>query len=167
MTNRRPGVPRSDLKPGISLCFAKAHDQFEGALALLDAGKPDPAANLYVLGVQEVGKAKLLREASDAGGASVRIDAFTDHDVKVEKGATVLGSSAMWLRRGVFDPAIFDPRVFDVGTPADEPTRLDVLYVSYGSTGWLNAPSINAEHLRENVQSSLAILPAREAELLA
>ena len=160
-------IPRSELKAGIVLCFSKAREHLEGALLLLDAGKVESAANLYVLAVQELGKAKLLREGFDGGELIPRISAFSDHDVKVEKGATVLGSSAMWLRRGAFDSGVFDPNVFDVGTRADEPSRLEVLYVNYGSTGWLKAPSVDARELRGNIETGLANLSAKEAALLA
>ncbi len=133
---------------------------------LLDASRADSAANLYVLAVQELGKAQLLREGFDGGESTPRITAFSDHDAKVEKGATVLGSSAMWLRRGAFDPGAFDPKAFDVGTPVDEPTRLEVLYVNYGSTGWLKAPSVDARELRVNIDTALANLSTKEAALL-
>lgn len=166
-TIRQPAIPRAELKPGIVQCFSKAREHLESGLVLLDAGRVESAANLYVLAVQELGKAQLLREGFDGGEPTPQVTGFSDHDVKVEKGATVLGSSAMWLRRGAFQPGAFDPKAFDVGTPADEPTRLEVLYVNYGSTGWLKAPPVDAGELRENVQTALADLGAKEAALLA
>lgn len=163
---RQPAIPRAELKPGIVQCFSKAREHLESGLVLLDAGKADSAANLYVLAVQELGKAQLLRDGFDGGEPAPQIKGFSDHDMKVEKGATVLGSSAMWLRRGAFDPGVFDPKVFDVGTRADEPTRLEVLYVNYGSTGWLKAPPVDANELAENIRTGLANLDAKEAALL-
>jgi AbiV family abortive infection protein len=167
VTSRQPAIPPSDLKPGIVQCFGKAREHLESGLTLVNAGRVESAANLYVLAVQELGKAKLLRDAFDGGDSTPRIAAFSDHDANVEKGATVLGSSAMWLRRGAFQPGAFDPRVFDVGTPADEPTRLEVLYVNYGSTGWLKAPPVDAGELRGNIETALTDLTAKEAALLA
>ena len=52
------------------------------------------------------------------------------------------------------------------GVPADEPTRLEVLYVNYGLTGWLDPPPIDPSELRANVASALAKLGAIEANLL-
>jgi hypothetical protein len=42
--------------------------------------------NLFVLALQELGKAVLLREAYDTGERLPRIVSFSDHDVKVAKG---------------------------------------------------------------------------------
>ena len=48
----------------VERCLRKARDLFESALLLVDARRIDAAANVFVLAAQEVGKAKLLREAN-------------------------------------------------------------------------------------------------------
>ncbi len=164
--DRQPAIPRAELKPGISECFAQGRELLESAGLLAERGKARSAADLFVLAAQELGKAVLLREAYDSGEPMPRIVSFSDHDVKVAKGAVVLGSSAMWLTAPAFQGNAFQTNAFQTGIPADEPTRLQVLYVNYGSTGWLKAPAVDVATIATNVRSALADLPVKEKELL-
>ncbi|MBA3431761.1 MAG: AbiV family abortive infection protein [Actinobacteria bacterium] len=162
----RPEIPREDLGPGIKRCFAKGKDLFESALVLLDAGKVEAAANVFVLAAQEIGKARLLRDACDTGLPRPKIISFSDHHDKIDSAVSVLGPAVMWLKRGAFQKDAFQSDAFDIAVPADEPTRLEVLYVNYGPTGWLNPPPIDAAELRANIERALADLPANEEALL-
>jgi AbiV family abortive infection protein len=163
---RQPIIPRAHLKPGIADCFAQGRELLESAALLANAGRARAAGDLFVLAAQELGKAVLLREAYDTGHPTPKIASFSDHDVKVTKGATVLGSSAMWLSAPAFQGNAFQANAFQTGLPADEPTRLQALYVNYGSTGWFKAPPIDAETISANVKSALARLANEEKALL-
>ncbi len=166
MSRSDPIIPRSELTPGIERCVAQATKLFESSRVLLNAGMVDMAAVNYALGVQEVGKAQLLREGFDSGSPRAEIPGFTDHYVKVQKAATVLGSSALWLTGGAFQADAFQRNAFDVGIPADEPTRLDVLYVNFGSSGWRTPPPIDAADLGRQIEAVLRNLPAAKTKLL-
>jgi AbiV family abortive infection protein len=165
--SKNPEIQRDDLKPGIQRCFIKARDLLQSGLVLIDAKRVEAAANLFVLAAQEIGKAKLLRDAFDTGHPRPKITAFSNHNDKIESAALVLGPSVMWLKSGAFQKGAFDPNVFDVAVPADEPTRLEVLYVNYGPGGWLDAPPIDAIELRGNISKALGELAAIETKLLA
>ena len=164
--DRQPLIPRAELKPGISECFAQGRELLESAALLAERGKARSAADLFVLAAQELGKAVLLREAYDSGEPMPRIVSFSDHDMKVAKGAVVLGSSAMWLTAPALQDNAFQSDAFQTGIPANEPTRLQVLYVNYGTTGWLKAPTVDVATIATNVRSALADLPVKEKELL-
>lgn len=163
---RQPVIPRADLKAGIERCFGQARELLERARVLAEAGKTLGAAELFVHATQELGKAVLLREAFDSGAQAPRIESFSNHDVKVAKGATVMGSSAMWLSAPAFQSDVFQPNAFQVGVPANELSRLQALYVNFGSTGWVPAPEIDASTIITNVDAALASLPRKERELL-
>lgn len=143
----------------------RGRDLLEGSLILVDAGKLIGASNEFILGAQEIGKAKLLRDAFDSGVAQPVVAGFFVHEAKVDAARTVLGSSALWLKSGPFDHRIFDPRIFDVGVAADEQTRLDLLYVDYSSTGLRTPPPIDANEFRGHIVDALAILPSVELKL--
>lgn len=64
--DRQPLIPRAELKPGISECFAQGRELLESAALLAERGKARSAADLFVLAAQELGKAVLLREAYDS-----------------------------------------------------------------------------------------------------
>lgn len=72
----------------------------------------------------------------------------------------------MWLSAPAFQTGSAQANAFQAGVPADEPTRLQALYVNYGSTGWIKPPAIDVGTISANVKAALAILPAREEELL-
>lgn len=71
--DRQPAIPRAELKPGISECFAQGRELLESAGLLAERGKARSAADLFVLAAQELGKAVLLREAYDSGEPMPRI----------------------------------------------------------------------------------------------
>lgn len=166
MTKSDPIIPRAELKPGIDRCIAQTAKYLESARHLLDASLVDVAAGTYALGIQEAGKAQLLREAIDSGLEKPRIDGFNDHYVKVQKAAIVLGSSALWLTSGPFQSDAFQQDTFDVGVRADESTRRDMVYVNYGSTGWESPPSIEPAELRAQIEDALRRLPKAKEQLL-
>lgn len=107
----------------------------------------------------------MLRDAFDTQEPRPRIRSFSNHDAKINSAITVLGTTAMWLRSGAFQSDAVQSDAFDVGTLADEPMRLEVLYVNYGSTGWLRPPPVDAAELRENITTILANLPSIEMKL--
>jgi AbiV family abortive infection protein len=158
-------IPRVDLIPGVRLCLEQGRELLESSLLLVDAGKLDAAANEYSIGAQEIGKAKLLRDAYDSGVAQPDVAGFFDHAAKVDAARTVLGSSALWLKNGIFDHRVFDANVFDVAVPADEMTRREVLYVDYGTTGWRKPPPIDAGEFRGHIVDALSALPTIEVKL--
>lgn len=135
-------------------------------MELVALGKSDEAASLFVLAVQEIGKAELLREAYETGHPRSKIVDFCDHDVKTEKGISVLGSSAKWLRKGAFSATAFSSTAFAVGVPADEPTRLELLYVNYSSGRWLDSPPLDVSEVRVGIEQTLARLSAVEDSML-
>lgn len=171
---RRPEIPQSDLKPGIQRCFEQARNLLKGAgtlvasdLTNVASDLTNAAANLFVLAVQEIGKAKLLHEALVNAQTRTRIDDFRDHDVKTKKGIALLGSIAGWLVQPAFQRDAFQADAFQVGIAADEPTRLDLLYVNYGSGRWLDPPRLDASVLRRIIDEVIAQLPAVEEALVA
>lgn len=165
--DRQPVIPRGDLLPGIRECFRKTTAELQDALLLARGGSLESAASLYVLGIQELGKAQMLRDAYDSGEATPRITGFADHEAKVEKGFSVAGSSASWLRRSAFQTDAFQGDAFQIdAVPANEPTRLDLVYVNYGSTGWLIPPVVDPSELVANIESTLRALPDKEMQLL-
>jgi hypothetical protein len=72
----------------------------------------------------------------------------------------------MWLTAPAFQDNAFQTDAFQTGIRVNEPTRLQVLYVNYGSTGWLKAPAVDVATIATNVRSALADLPVKEKELL-
>jgi hypothetical protein len=166
-----PEIPHADLKPGIQRCFAKGRSLLESSMELVAVEKPDAAtksdaaANLFVLALQEIGKAKLLREAYETGHLRPKIVGFYNHEVKTEKGISVLGSSTRWLKRGAFNAKAFS-NAFAVGVPADEPTRLELLYVNYNSDRWLDPPPLDVLEVRARIEETLARLSAVEDSML-
>lgn len=158
-------IPRTDLIAGVHLCIAQGRELLESSLLLVNAGKLEAAANEFSIGAQEIGKAKLLRDAFDSGEPQPEIKGFFDHNAKVEAARTLLGSSALWLKGATFQQNAFQSSAFNVGVPADEPTRREVVYVDYGSTGWRKPPSIEAADLRGHVVDALSILSSVEAKL--
>lgn len=158
MANLR--IPRAELIPLARLCIERGQDLLESSLILVDAGKLIGASNEFILGAQEIGKAKLLRDAFASGADEPEVAGFFSHQTKVDAARTVLGSSALWLKNGPFDHRIFDPNIFDVGVAADESTRLELLYVDYSSTGVRTPPPIDAKEFRGHIVDALALMPS-------
>lgn len=154
-------IARQDLLPGARLALANGREFLQSSLRSLDGGLLRPAAGAFSLGTQEVGKMKLLVDAYTSGHASPDVPLYL-HAAKVEAARTVLGSSALWLSDSPFQEDGFQDDAFQQGVPADEPTRLEVTYVNYGSTGWKTPPSISAADLRGHIEDALALWPTLE-----
>jgi hypothetical protein len=57
-------------------CLAKSAELLKGPCVLVDNGMHKCAANMYVLALQEIGKAQLVREAYESGDARPTIKPF-------------------------------------------------------------------------------------------
>jgi AbiV family abortive infection protein len=163
-----PQIPREHLEEGIERCFSRGRALLESALVLVGTERVDPAlaANLFVLAVQELGKAKLLHDAYEGGEPKPKIAGFFSHKKKTEQGVKLLGSSAEWLHVPAFEPTAFDPGAFDTGVIANEPTRTKGLYVDYCEGQWLDRLPLSGPEMRKLTEQVLAQLPELERTLL-
>lgn len=158
-------IRRDDLIAGVRMSIANGRDYFNATLTALDGGLLRPAGTAFGLAIQEIGKAKLLSDAYATGAPRPDIPIY-NHAEKVVAAQTVLGSSAMWYSVGGIDANPIDSLVINGGSvPANEPTRLEVTYLNYGTTGWKQPPRIDATELRSRVKDALALLPAIETRL--
>lgn len=157
-------VARDDLMPGAVLALRNGQEFLESSLSSLDSGLLRPAATAFSLGAQEVGKATLLSNAYASGEANPEVPLYS-HTRKVAAAQTVLGSSVMWLSDGAFQGDAFQSEAFQLGVPADEPTRLEVTYLNYGSTGWKVPPAIDAADLRAHIVDALGKVGALAAKV--
>ncbi|MFT3696528.1 MAG: hypothetical protein QM831_25535 [Kofleriaceae bacterium] len=164
MARRGPQIPRDKLLEGIPLCIARAREIFEAARECLRTSNV-ASANLFVLAVQEVGKAGALADAYATGRPTLTVESFYDHQAKTNKGISLLGERVAWLRTGAFQPNAFQSDAFDVGTPTSEETRLDLLYVGFSDT-WQRVPDVDEVKLAEALDHALDTLPGLERELL-
>ncbi len=101
MSRSDPIIPRSELTPGIERCVAQATKLFESSRVLLNAGMVDMAAVNYALGVQEVGKAQLLREGFDSGissGGDPRLHRPLREGTESGHGPGIVRAMAYWWR---------------------------------------------------------------------
>jgi AbiV family abortive infection protein len=163
MARKGPQIPRDLLPAGVPLCIARARGLIEAARAS-SASSAIGAANLFVLAVQEVGKAGFLVAAHAAGLLKPVVPQFYDHQEKTTRGIALLGDRVAWLRQGAFDDS-FDSS-FDIGTRTSEATRMELLYVNFGNGAWLSPPEIDPVELDAAIDHALDGLPAVERKLV-
>jgi hypothetical protein len=164
MARKGPQIPRDLIPDGVPLCIARAKELIEAAQASSQFSAI-AAANLFVLGIQEVGKAGLLVDASLTGLPMPTITPFYEHWEKTRRGIALLGERVAWLRTGAFQAGAFQADAFDVGTPMSEGTRLDLLYVDFEDS-WLAPPEIDPALLDTSMSHALDSLRTVEQELL-
>lgn len=124
-------VPITKLADGIRLALENARRL---AVASADATESRAAAILLYQAAEEVGKAKLLKDATQpvptAPGST-----FLSHRRKFDLAKQVVPSDCLELWRGMFDPAIFDPAIFDHEPGRVDPQRReDSLYLNWDAT---------------------------------
>ncbi len=122
-------IPRAAISVSIQLCLTNAKSRLREAAVLLDAGYQTQAAVLFSFGVEEFGKAALLRAAYETGDDPPTVDRLGDHEAKLQAAAKLIPEEKLLLHSGAFDRTVFDPAVFDVGNPVDYEARLSGLYV--------------------------------------
>ena len=96
-------VQRADLIPLVSACLKQGQDILEGSLVLMDAGKVIGATNEFILGAQEVGKAKLLRDAFDSGQPEPELVGLKDHEPSTVREASTFASDLEGLTVETFE----------------------------------------------------------------
>lgn len=158
-----PQIPRDLLAVGVPLCIARARELIEAA-RITSRSSAVAAANLFVLGVQEVGKAGYLTDAYLGGDVGPTVKEFRHHQKKTSMGIALLGERVSWLRHGTFDET-FDSS-FDIGTRTSEATRTELLYVNFDDGAWLLPPEIDQGELDAAIRHALDVLPVVERKLL-
>jgi AbiV family abortive infection protein len=148
---------------GVPLCIARARGLIEAARSS-SASNAIAAANLFVLAIQEIGKAGFLVDAHATGLPAPVVTQFYKHQEKTSRGIALLGDRVAWLRPGTFDVS-FDSS-FDIGTRTSEATRTELLYVNFDDGAWLSPPGIDSSELDAAIDHAIDALPAVEHRLL-
>lgn len=155
-------IPISRLQEGIQSALERARYLLEDALALADKERGLGTAVLFSHGVEEIGKAGLLREALGKPRAkrqSVTIIGFRDHPTKLRKATEILPPGTCMVFEAGFDAdEFFDAEKFFGGNAVDDlDTRTAWLYVDWNEAGrrWIPEPKIETSALRYKIQSVL------------
>lgn len=160
-------IPRDQLARGIELCIARAREVLEAA-QLLEPDFVQLATVLQTLAIQELGKAKLMREAFNGGSDPVTIHGWQSHSEKVKMARKLLPPAAFVSKEGGFQWDGFQDTGFPVHVAIDEPTRVRSLYVDFDSAAqrWKEQPPVDPNTVREAIRVALAALPEAEEQLL-
>jgi hypothetical protein len=165
---RRPDplVPRAALQPGIAKCLEVSGWRLREAAGLLgaDSAPVVTAAIFFTFGIEEFGKAALLRGAFETGQAEIRITGFYDHEVKIEKAAEHIPEEYLLLHRGAFQRGVFSKSVFDVGNSADLDARLAGLFVAWSAGEWRVGVRVDPKVLSANIQKVAGIVEMKLVE---
>lgn len=152
-----PTIPRSDLLQGILLCLRIAQTRLSEATILLDNGYLLQAAVLFSFGVEEFGKAVLLRQAYETGADPAIVSGFYDHDAKLEAAATHIPEQHLLLH-GAFQRSAFQSDAFNAGQPIDFDARLSALHVEW-QDGWRSSQGlVDGDLLRQNINAVEGLL---------
>lgn len=126
------------------------------------------ATVFQTLAIQELGKAKMMREAFDGGSDPATIQGWQSHTEKVKMARKLLPGAAFVSKEGGFQWGGFQDNAFAVHVAIDEPTRIRSLYVDYDAAAqrWKKRPPVDPGTVREAIRAALAALPEAEKKLL-
>ncbi len=114
-------IPVSKIPQSVTECFHSALNLWQCGEYVREKGELHIAVGLWILGLQELGKYVLLKEAaanSDSKGVlEIPVSRFRSHSIKSEKGLALFKSWGIDLGA--------------VGIPLTEKTRLGLWYVDW------------------------------------
>jgi len=163
-----PVVPREALKAGIEKCIEVSGWRLREASGLLGADTPPvvTAAILFTFGIEEFGKAVLLRRAFATDEPTVKIAGFYDHRVKIEAAAEHIPEDRLLLHRGAFQRSMVQKSAFDVGNAAYLDARLAGLFVQWGGGKWKVGVRVDPGVLAQNIAAVYEIIEQKRTEWL-
>jgi AbiV family abortive infection protein len=138
-------IPRDRLRDGIDRCLDTSLARLGEAQTLANAGSLMMASVVFSFGVEEFGKAVLLREAWEAGDAAPDIEKKR-HEKKLEAAGRHIPTEHLTLRPGHFSSHHWAPGFFPSGYwgewVSEFASRLAGLYVDWNAKGqaWASAP---------------------------
>jgi AbiV family abortive infection protein len=161
-----PVVPREALRPGVAKCLEVSGWRLREASGLLDADPPPTvtAAILFTFGIEEFGKAVLLRRALETGEPTAKIAGFYDHRAKIDAAGEHIPEERLLLHRGAFQRNFVQKNAFDLGNSADLEARLDGLYVDWDSNGWTVGVRVDPSVLSDNIAAVADIIQQKQTE---
>lgn len=134
----------------------------EEARTLAEAGAVLGASVLFSHGIEELGKAWLLRNALE--NKKPQVMGFGDHNTKLNAAARLLPADHLTLFEGAFQRRTFDSAAFDVATTVDLATRLESLYAEWDGDEWMAPPALDGALLRDNIAKVLSFIAAKQRE---
>jgi AbiV family abortive infection protein len=158
---RNVTIPLAQLGTGISMALDRARALVEEARTLAEAGAVLGASVLFSHGIEELGKAWLLRNALE--NKKPQVMGFGDHNAKLNAAAGLLPVDHLTLFEGAFGSA-FDNAAFGVATTTDWATRLESLYAEWDGNKWTAPPALDGALLRDNIGKVLSFIAAKQKE---
>ena len=162
-------VPRDALMAGIEKCLEVSQWRLREASSLLSQDPPPSvtAAIFFTFGIEEFGKAALLRKAFETGQSTVKIAGFYDHRAKIGAATQHIPEEQLLLHRGAFQRDFVQKNAFDVGNPADFEARLAGLYVQWEGGKWKVGVRVNPIVLAQNIAAVNEIIHRTRSEWLS
>lgn len=160
-------IPRTELPQGVRLALDRATTYLDASELLAHGAGLRAAAVLFSQGVEEFGKATMLKEALDTCAAPrATIVDFRSHQAKLTRAAQVLPNG--WLALGgSFDAdEYFDADTYFGESSAEEwVARLELLYADWDDSRreWKGWPQIDAKVLRKNIVNVRGFVNERRA----
>jgi hypothetical protein len=90
MANKLKKIPKEKIEEGIQLSLKKSSEHLDGANALIEKNLLDDSVAMIEFGIEEFGRAVILREMLNEGRETVKIRAWKNHDFKYKRAFLVL-----------------------------------------------------------------------------
>lgn len=152
----------SKLADGIARALDRARLLVEQSLTLSGTGAVLGGSVLFSHGIEELGKAKLLKDSLD--NMRSQITGFGDHNTKLNTAAALLPPDYLTLFGGCFQRSALENDAFSIAIVTDWATRLESLYTDWNGNEWTTPPPLDQALLRDNAMRVLSFIANKQKE---